>query len=102
MHIDEFIDKYRRNLKQSGFNKDNIDFFLSGLELGLNIKIKSSRNYYNFKKSIHYSSNNSHPSSLSDFDKTPTDLQDSKVINEYNNSSHTPSDTQSKSHSLTK
>ena len=102
MHIDEFIDKYRRNLKQSGFNKDNIDFFLSGLELGLNIKIKSSRNYYNFKKSIHYSSNNSHPSSLSDFDKTPTDLQDSKVINEYNKSSHTPSDTQSKSHSLTK
>ncbi|MGC7156088.1 hypothetical protein ACP0BU_03090 [Metamycoplasma hominis] len=102
MHIDEFIDKYRRNLKQSGFNKDNIDFFLSGLELGLNIKIKSSRNYYNFKKSIHYSSNNSHPSSLSDFDKTPTDLKDSKVINEYNKSSHTPSDTQSKSHSLTK
>ncbi|MGC7160906.1 hypothetical protein [Metamycoplasma hominis] len=102
MHIDEFIDKYRRNLKQSGFNKDNIDFFLSGLELGLNIKIKSSRNYYNFKKSIHYSSNNSHPSSLSDFDKTPTDLQDSKVINEYNKSSHTPSESQSKSHSLTK
>ncbi|MEX1817122.1 hypothetical protein [Metamycoplasma hominis] len=102
MHIDEFIDKYRRNLKQSGFNKDNIDFFLSGLELGLNIKIKSSRNYYNFKKSIHYSSNNLHPSSLSDFDKTPTDLKDSKVINEYNKSSHTPSDTQSKSHSLTK
>ncbi|WP_153986902.1 hypothetical protein [Metamycoplasma hominis] len=102
MHIDEFIDKYRRNLKQSGFNKDNIDFFLYGLELGLNIKIKSSRNYYNFKKSIHYSSNNSHPSSLSDFDKTPTDLKDSKVINEYNKSSHTPSDTQSKSHSLTK
>ncbi|WP_228846610.1 hypothetical protein [Metamycoplasma hominis] len=102
MHIDELIDKYRRNLKQSGFNKDNIDFFLYGLELGLNIKIKSSRNYYNFKKSIHYSSNNSHPSSLSDFDKTPTDLQDSKVINEYNKSSHTPSDTQSKSHSLTK
>ncbi|WP_258559912.1 Mbov_0400 family ICE element protein [Metamycoplasma hominis] len=26
------------------------------------------------------------PSSLSDFDKTPTDLQDSKVINEYNQS----------------
>ncbi|MGC7162621.1 hypothetical protein ACP0BM_02700 [Metamycoplasma hominis] len=102
MHIDEFIDKYRRNLKQSGFNKDNIDFFLSGLELGLNIKIKSSRNYYNFKKSIHYSSNNSHPSSLSDFDKTPTDLKDSKVINEYNKSSHTPSESQSKSHSLTK
>ena len=102
MHIDEFIDKYRRNLKQSGFNKDNIDFFLSGLELGLNIKIKSSRNYYNFKKSIHYSSNNSHPSSLSDFDKTPTNLQDSKVINEYNKSSHTPSESQSKSHSLTK
>ena len=102
MHIDELIDKYRRNLKQSGFNKDNIDFFLSGLELGLNIKIKSSRNYYNFKKSIHYSSNNSHPSSLSDFDKTPTDLKDSKVINEYNKSSHTPSESQSKSHPLTK
>ncbi|MTH76089.1 hypothetical protein [Metamycoplasma hominis] len=104
MHIDEFIDKYRRNLKQSGFNKDNIDFFLSGLELGLNIKIKSSRNYYNFKKSIHYSSNNSHPSSLSDFDKTPTDLQDSKVINEYNKSQKESkaSQSQSKSHSLTK
>ncbi|QKX40755.1 hypothetical protein HU160_02780 [Metamycoplasma hominis] len=41
-------------------------------------------------------------SSLSDFDKTPTDLQDSKVINEYNKSSHTPSESQSKSHSLTK
>ncbi|WP_160331869.1 hypothetical protein, partial [Metamycoplasma hominis] len=39
-------------------------------------------------------------SSLSDFDKTPTDLQDSKVINEYNKSSHTPSESQSKSHSL--
>ncbi|HGL9599010.1 TPA: hypothetical protein ACKLV4_002135 [Neisseria gonorrhoeae] len=35
--------------------------------------------------------------SLSDFDKTPTDLKDSKVINEYNKSSHTPSESQSKS-----
>ncbi|AYN65142.1 hypothetical protein KN71_001370 [Metamycoplasma hominis] len=44
--------------------------------------------------------NESSKSSLSDFDKTPTDLQDSKVINEYNKSSHTPSDTQSKSKTL--
>ncbi|MGC7158954.1 hypothetical protein ACP0A6_02090 [Metamycoplasma hominis] len=29
-------------------------------------------------------------SSLSDFDKTPTDLQDSKVINEYNKSHSQP------------
>ena len=54
------------------------------------------------KSLINLDPNKSSKSSLSDFDKTPTDLQDSKVINEYNKSSHTPSDTQSKSHSLTK
>ncbi|AIV03747.1 hypothetical protein MGM1_3750 [Candidatus Malacoplasma girerdii] len=36
-------------------------------------------------------------SSLSDFDKTPTDLQDSKVINEYNQSQKEPKATQSRS-----
>ena len=44
--------------------------------------------------------NESSKSSLSDFDKTPTNLQDSKVINEYNKSSHTPSESQSKSKTL--
>ncbi|WP_203341687.1 hypothetical protein, partial [Metamycoplasma hominis] len=58
-----------------------------GLEHGLNVS-----------KPTHLASK----SSLSDFDKTPTDLQDSKVINEYNKSSHTPSESQPKSHSLTK
>ena len=42
-----------------------------GLEHGLNVS-----------KHTHLASK----SSLSDFDKTPTDLQDSKVINEYNKS----------------
>ncbi|MTH76007.1 hypothetical protein [Metamycoplasma hominis] len=48
--------------------------------------------------------NESSKSSLSDFDKTPTDLQDSKVINEYNKSQKESkaSQSQSKSHSLTK
>ena len=54
------------------------------------------------KSLINLDPNKSSKSSLSDFDKTPTDLQDSKVINEYNKSSHTPSESQSKSHSLTK
>ncbi|WP_153986903.1 Mbov_0392 family ICE element protein [Metamycoplasma hominis] len=54
------------------------------------------------KSLINLDPNESPKSSLSDFDKTPTDLKDSKVINEYNKSSHTPSESQSKSHSLTK
>ena len=52
------------------------------------------------KSLINLDPNESSKSSLSDFDKTPTDLKDSKVINEYNKSSHTPSDTQSKSRKL--
>ena len=56
------------------------------------------------KSLINLDPNKSSKSSLSDFDKTPTDLQDSKVINEYNKSQKESkaSQSQSKSHSLTK
>ena len=67
------------------------------IRMGLLIGSLESRDE---KSLINLDPNKSSKSSLSDFDKTPTDLQDSKVINEYNKSSHTPSDTQSKSRKL--
>ena len=65
-------------MKKKIFNRDQMEQIRKGLEQGLDTS----------------------KTSLSDFDKTPTDLKDSKVINEYNKSSHTPSDTQSKSRKL--
>ena len=86
---------YKHNFNKSQFLKDtntsNIEHTKQALK---NIKLCINKakkiDYTNFEYILDVQTNtylfHLIPSSLSDFDKTPTDLQDSKVINEYNQS----------------
>ncbi|MGC7160892.1 Mbov_0400 family ICE element protein [Metamycoplasma hominis] len=84
---------YKYNFSKSQFlediNTSNMEYTKQALK---NIKLCINKakkiNYTNFEYILDVKTNtytfHQIPSSLSDFDKTPTDLQDSKVINEYN------------------
>ncbi|MHA3901043.1 Mbov_0400 family ICE element protein [Metamycoplasma hominis] len=86
---------YKHNFNKSQFLKDintsNIEYTKQAIK---NIKLCINKakkiDYTNFEYTLDVQTNTYTfhliPSSLSDFDKTPTDLQDSKVINEYNKS----------------
>ncbi|MGC7189437.1 Mbov_0400 family ICE element protein [Metamycoplasma hominis] len=95
-NIDKTIkNNYVNNFSKSQFLKDtntsNIEHTKQALK---NIKLCINKakkiDYTNFEYTLDVQTNtytfHQIPSSLSDFDKTPTDLQDSKVINEYNQS----------------
>ncbi|WP_052498751.1 Mbov_0400 family ICE element protein [Metamycoplasma hominis] len=95
-NIDKTIkNNYVNNFSKSQFlediNTSNIEYTKQALK---NIKLCINKakkiNYTNFEYILDVKTNtyvfHLIPSSLSDFDKTPTDLQDSKVINEYNQS----------------
>ena len=95
-NIDKTIkNNYVNNFSKSQFLKDtntsNIEHTKQALK---NIKLCINKakkiDYTNFEYTLDVQTNtylfHLIPSSLSDFDKTPTDLQDSKVINEYNKS----------------
>ena len=95
-NIDKTIkNNYVNNFSKSQFLKDtntsNIEHTKQALK---NIKLCINKakkiDYTNFEYVLDVKTNTYTfhliPSSLSDFDKTPTDLQDSKVINEYNQS----------------
>ena len=86
---------FANNFSKSQFLKDintsNIEYTKQALK---NIKLCINKakkiDYTNFEYILDVQTNTYTfhliPSSLSDFDKTPTDLKDSKVINEYNQS----------------
>ena len=95
-NIDKTIkNNYVNNFSKSQFLKDtntsNIEHTKQALK---NIKLCINKakkiDYTNFEYTLDVQTNtytfHQIPSSLSDFDKTPTDLKDSKVINEYNQS----------------
>ncbi|MGC7162634.1 Mbov_0400 family ICE element protein [Metamycoplasma hominis] len=95
-NIDKTIkNNYVNNFSKSQFLKDtntsNIEHTKQALK---NIKLCINKakkiDYTNFEYVLDVKTNTYTfhliPSSLSDFDKTPTDLKDSKVINEYNQS----------------
>ncbi|MEX1817118.1 Mbov_0400 family ICE element protein [Metamycoplasma hominis] len=95
-NIDKTIkNNYVNNFSKSQFLKDtntsNIEHTKQALK---NIKLCINKakkiDYTNFEYTLDVQTNtylfHLIPSSLSDFDKTPTNLQDSKVINEYNKS----------------
>ncbi|MGC7165118.1 Mbov_0400 family ICE element protein [Metamycoplasma hominis] len=95
-NIDKTIkNNYVNNFSKSQFLKDtntsNIEHTKQALK---NIKLCINKakkiDYTNFEYVLDVKTNtytfHQIPSSLSDFDKTPTDLKDSKVINEYNQS----------------
>ncbi len=105
------IDKTTKNNYVNNFNKSqflndtntsNIEYTKQALK---NIKLCINKakkiDYTNFEYILEVQTNTYTfhliPSSLSDFDKTPTDLQDSKVINEYTQSQKEPKATQSRS-----
>ncbi|QKX40742.1 hypothetical protein HU160_02705 [Metamycoplasma hominis] len=111
-NIDKTIkNNYVNNFNKSQFLKDtntsNIEYTKQALK---NIKLCINKakkiNYTNFEYILDVQTNtytfHQIPSSLSDFDKTPTDLKDSKVINEYNKSQKESKASQfrSKSHNL--
>ena len=86
---------YKYNFSKSQFLKDtntsNIEYTKQALKnIRLCINKAKKNDYTNFEYILDVQTNtytfHQIPSSLSDFDKTPTDLQDSKVINEYNKS----------------
>ncbi|WP_153986893.1 Mbov_0400 family ICE element protein [Metamycoplasma hominis] len=86
---------YKYNFNKSQFLKDintsNIEYTKQALKnIKLCINNVKKINYTNFEYILDAQTNTYTfhliPSSLSDFDKTPTDLKDSKVINEYNQS----------------
>ncbi|WP_237567358.1 Mbov_0400 family ICE element protein [Metamycoplasma hominis] len=86
---------YKYNFSKSQFLKDtntsNIEHTKQALEnIKLCINEAKKIDYTNFEYILDVQTNTYTfhliPSSLSDFDKTPTDLKDSKVINEYNQS----------------
>ncbi|WP_052498748.1 Mbov_0400 family ICE element protein [Metamycoplasma hominis] len=86
---------YKYNFSKSQFLKDtntsNIEHTKQALKnIKLCINEAKKIDYTNFEYILDVQTNTYTfhliPSSLSDFDKTPTDLKDSKVINEYNQS----------------
>ncbi len=80
--LDVSIYAKQNNFNRPIFNWEQMSEIRKSLEEGLDVS-----------KHTHLASK----SSLSDFDKTPTDLQDSKVINEYNQSQKEPKAIQSRS-----
>ena len=102
---------YKYNFSKSQFLKDtntsNIEYTKQALKnIRLCINKAKKNDYTNFEYILDVQTNtytfHQIPSSLSDFDKTPTDLKDSKVINEYNKSQKESKASQfrSKSHNL--
>ncbi len=86
---------YKYNFSKSQFLKDtntsNIKYTkqaLKNIKLCINKAKKIENNNFEYVLDAQTNTYTFHqiPSSLSDFDKTPTDLKDSKVINEYNQS----------------
>ncbi|MGC7156101.1 Mbov_0400 family ICE element protein [Metamycoplasma hominis] len=88
---------YKHNFNKSQFLKDinrsNIEYTkqaLKTLKISIDKELGISHSFNDFDYLFDHQTNtytfHQIPSSLSDFDKTPTDLQDSKVINEYNQS----------------
>ena len=100
------LNYYKSNFNKSQFlediNTSNMEYTKQALK---NIKLCINKakkiNYTNFEYILDVKTNtytfHQIPSSLSDFDKTPTDLQDSKVINEYNQSQKESKASQSRS-----
>ena len=111
-NIDKTIkNNYVNNFNKSQFLKDtntsNIEYTKQALKnIRLCINKAKKNDYTNFEYILDVQTNtytfHQIPSSLSDFDKTPTDLKDSKVINEYNKSQKESKASQfrSKSHNL--
>ncbi len=95
-NIDKTIkNNYVNNFSKSQFLKDtntsNIEHtkqVLKNIKLCINKAKKIDYTNFEYILDVQTNTYTFHliPSSLSDFDKTPTDLQDSKVINEYNQS----------------
>ncbi|MEX1817126.1 Mbov_0400 family ICE element protein [Metamycoplasma hominis] len=100
------LNYYKSNFNKSQFlndtNTSNVEYTKQALK---NIKLCINKakkiDYTNFDYLFDPQTNTYTfhliPSSLSDFDKTPTDLQDSKVINEYNQSQKESKASQSRS-----